>query len=103
MKYIIKLLLPLLLIICLADMPYGYYIFTRIIMTITAAAFAYNYFNENKKEIAYFWGAIAIIFQPFYKIPLGRELWMGVDLIMAIILIVKIYKDYNNSRKENIK
>ena len=72
-------------------------------MTITAAAFAYNYFNENKKEIAYFWGSIAILFQPLYKIPLGRELWKGVDLIIAIILIIKIYKDYNNTKKENIK
>lgn len=99
MKYLIKLLLPLLLIFCLADMPYGYYIFTRIIMTITAALLAYNYFDQNKKEIAYFWGAIAIMFQPIYKIPLGRELWKGVDIIIAIILIIRIYKEYNNTKK----
>lgn len=100
MKYLIKLLLPALLLLCLVNMPYGYYVFIRIIMSIAAAIISYNYFEQNKNEIAYFWGGIVILFQPLYKIPLGKDLWKIVDLIIAIILIIRIYKDYNKSKRE---
>jgi hypothetical protein len=36
---------------------------------------------------------LAILFQPFFKIALGRELWNVVDVVVAIGLIVSIFKN----------
>lgn len=37
------------------------------------------------------YGALAILFQPFFKIALGRELWNIVDVIVEIGLILSIW------------
>lgn len=90
MQTILKLLLALLLLLCLADMPYGYYQFVRFVACI---AFGYFAFGEQKKQTkwALFYIAMAILFQPFIKISLGRVLWNVVDVIVAIVLIGSIF------------
>ena len=80
------------LLICLFDMPYGYYQFVRFIALIGFGLLSF-YAKENKKDkemVVY--GALAILFQPFFKISLGRELWNIVDVIVAVGLIINIYK-----------
>ena len=95
MLAVLKILLSLLLLLCLADMPYGYYQFVRFVACI---AFGYFAFGEQEKQTkwALFYIGLAILFQPFIKISLGRMLWNVVDVIVAILLIGSIFV----SRKE---
>ena len=90
MKNTIKVFLSILLILCLLDLPYGYYQFVRIAATI---GFAYLAFAEdkskNRKEFFVFI-ALAILFQPFIKIALGRFVWNIVDILVACGLILSI-------------
>ena len=86
----IKLLLSLLLLLCLADMPYGYFQFVRFISSILLAYFAYVEREKNTKWMV-FYIAMAILFQPFLKISLGRELWNVVDVIVAFILVITVF------------
>ena len=90
MKAVLKILLSLLLLLCLADMPYGYYQFVRFVACI---AFGYFAFGEQEKQTkwALFYIGLAILFQPFIKISLGRVLWNVVDVIVAIVLIGSIF------------
>ncbi len=90
MQTILKLLLSLLLFLCLADMPYWYYQFVRFVACI---AFGYFAFGEQEKQTkwALFYIALAILFQPFIKISLGRVLWNVVDVVVAIVLIGSIF------------
>ncbi len=94
MQTILKLLLALLLLLCLADMPYGYYQFVRFIACIS---FGYFAFGEQKKQTKWslFYIALAILFQPFIKISLGRVLWYVVDVVVAIVLIGSIFVSRN--------
>ena len=87
---IFKLLLALLLLLCLADMPYGYYQFVRFVACI---AFGYFAFGEQEKQTKWvvFYITMAILFQPFIKISLGRVLWNVVDVVVAIVLIGSIF------------
>ena len=39
------------------------------------------------------YGALALLFQPFFKIALGRELWNIVDVIVGIGLIISLFVD----------
>lgn len=97
MQTILKLLLALLLLLCLADMPYGYYQFVRFVACI---AFGYFAFGEQEKQTkwALFYIALAILFQPFIKISLGRVLWNVVDVIVAVILLYSIVLNKKSKR-----
>ena len=86
MKYL-SFFLAILLFLCLADMPYGYYQFVRF---AAAAFFVYAAYNENetgRKELVIVFIVLAILFQPFFKITLGRTLWNIVDVIIGLGLL----------------
>ena len=89
MNYL-KIVLAALLLLCLADMPYGFYILTRYIATVTFVYMAYSYYQKNKNELAFAAGALAILFQPFIKFALGKFVWNVVDVVIAIALIILV-------------
>lgn len=70
-------------------MPYGYYQFIRLIGGLGFGYLAYEAFNK-KSKLAYLYLLLALLFQPFIKISLGRELWNMVDVIVGIGLLLSI-------------
>jgi hypothetical protein len=90
---LIKVVLAILLILCLAPMPYGYYQFVRFAALIGFAVLAYQANEEGKQTEMVIYGALALLFQPFIKIALGRELWNIVDVIVGVGLIVSILNE----------
>lgn len=91
----IKIILAIALLICLAPMPYGYYTLIRYVVTIVFGLMAYNYFERKRKELYVICLVIALLFQPFMKLPLGREIWNVVDIIVAAFLIFLSLKERN--------
>lgn len=91
MDKIIKIVLAVLLFLCLAKMPYGYYQFVRFAGLIGFAILAYQANQQNKQTEMIVYGALALLFQPLFKIALGRELWNIVDVIVGIGLTVSIF------------
>ena len=94
----LKLLLAALLLLCLAPMPYGYYQFIRLASMIAFAFMAYQYYEKKQETLVVTFVALAILFQPFYKIVLGRTMWNVVDVVVAVGLMVLWYKE----RKERL-
>ena len=93
MNYL-KLLLAVLLLLCLAPMPYGYYQLVRIVAMIAFAVMAYQYYEKENVPLAITFGGLALLFQPFIKVALGRTLWNIVDVIVAVVIIVLVALDY---------
>lgn len=93
------LVLALLLLICLAPMPYGYFQIVRLISTIVFGKMAYTYYREKNEKMAYVCGAIALLFQPFYKIVLGRVVWNIIDVVVAIGLIILFLAEQKHLKK----
>lgn len=91
MDKIIKIGLAILLFLCLADMPYGYYQFVRFIGLVGFAILAYQANQQNNQTVAIIYGALALLFQPFFKISLGRELWNVIDVVVGLGLLVSIF------------
>ncbi len=92
MSNILKIVLAVLLLICLAKMPYGYYEFVRFISMVVFGYLAFQA-SENGNQIEMIiYGSLALIFQPFFKIALGRELWNIVDVIVGVGLIITVFK-----------
>ena len=57
----------------------------------------FKYYEEKKNELAITFGALALLFQPFVKVALGRTMWNVMDVVVAIGLIVLYYKERNQS------
>ena len=87
MPLILNLLLAVLLLLCLADMPYGYYTLVRYVSAFVFAYYAYVCFKAERVGLAFTFGALALLFQPFYKIVLGRTVWNVVDVVVAAGLL----------------
>lgn len=83
----IKIVLSVLFFLCLLDMPYGFYQFVRFVALIGFVILAYNANEQNQKTEMIIYGGLALLFQPFFKIALGREMWNIVDVIVGIGLI----------------
>ena len=86
MKYL-YLALAALLLLCLLHMPYGFYTLIRFVAMIGFGVIAVKFFNEEKVPLAVAAGALALLFQPFFKIHLGRMVWNVVDVVVALLLI----------------
>ena len=100
MDKLIKIGLAILLLLCLADMPYGYFQFVRFTCLLGFAILAYQANHKNKQTEVIIYVVLALLFQPFIKISLGRTLWNIVDVIVAIGLILT---SINSNNKENEK
>jgi hypothetical protein len=94
MERTIKILLAILFFLCLADMPYGFYQFVRFVGLIGFAILAYQANEQDRKTEMIIYGGLALLFQPFFKIALGREIWNIVDVIVGVGLLVSIFVKY---------
>ena len=90
---IIKIILAILLFLCLLNMPYGYYQFVRFASMIGFAYLAYSANEQNYKNEVFIYISLAILFQPFIKIALGRIIWNIVDLIVGIGLLLSLFRN----------
>ena len=84
----IKIILAALLLLCLLNMPYGYFQFVRFSAMI---GFAYLAYSASKKNEMLIYIGLAILFQPFFKIAMGRTIWNILDLIVAIGLLTSFF------------
>lgn len=76
------------LFIAIANLPYGYYQFLRIFICGVSAYGAYYSFDNKRLGWAWVMGIIAVVFNPFLKIHLEKEIWQFVDLISGILFCV---------------
>lgn len=88
---IIKITLSTLLFLCLFDMPYGFYQLVRFAALVGFGVLAYQAHEKNNQTAMVTYAALALLFQPLFKIALGRELWNIVDVVVGLGLLVSIF------------
>lgn len=86
----LKIVLSALLFVCLFDMPYGYYQLVRFTALVGFGYLAYQANRQRKENEMFIYGGLGLLFQPFLKIPLGRELWNIVDVVVGIGLLISM-------------
>jgi len=99
MERIVKIILALLMFICLANMPYGYYQFVRFAGLIGFAILAYQANQHGRQTETIIYGGLALLFQPFFKIALGRQMWNIVDVVVGIGLLISIFMKPKESQR----
>lgn len=94
----IRLILALLLFLCLLEMPYGYYQLVRFLSFSCFSCFAYQAHQNNKINEGIIFIILALLFQPFFKIALGKDIWNFVDIIVGLGLIASVF--YKSNKKD---
>jgi hypothetical protein len=97
------LFLAAMMLLCLAPMPYGYFQLVRFVAMIVFGLMAYHYYQNQKMVATWVFGALALLFQPIYKIALGRVVWNVVDVIVALLLIALFVMEWRKSNKDYVK
>ena len=98
MKYL-GLFLSFVLLLCLAPMPYGYFTLVRFLTMVGFGYMAFQCFKQRKEVLTWTFVTLALLFQPFAKIGLGRTVWNIVDVIVAIGLIVIFFIERKDGKK----
>ena len=88
----LKLGLAILFLVCLFNMPYGYYQLVRFLGMVGFAVLAYQNYQKNQTWFV-IWLASALLINPFIKVSLGRSLWNVADVVWAILLVWSIFED----------
>ena len=98
MKYL-PLYLAGVLLLCLAPMPYGYFTLVRFLSMIVFGIYAYKYYLAKKNVQMWIFITLALLFQPFAKVGLGRTVWNIVDVIVAVGLVVLFVIEWKGGKK----
>ena len=97
---LLKIGLAILFLICLLDMPYGYYQLIRFLGMVLFLVFAYHSNRNRNNTFAVIWLSSALLINPFIKIALGRTIWNIVDIFWAVFLFISIWADNKILNKE---
>ena len=55
--------------------------------------FPYNFNQQKNNTLAITFSALALLFQPFLKITLGRTVWNVVDVVLALFLLFLFFRN----------
>lgn len=81
-------------------MPYGYYQLVRFLSLVGFAYLAYTASQRKAGKLTFLYIALAVLFQPFFKVALGRTVWNIVDAAVALFLILSLFKGQNIAEQE---
>ena len=87
----IKIVLAILFFLCLVDMPYGFYQFVRFSGLIGFAILAYQANQQDRQNEMIIYGGLGLLFQPFFKVALGRQIWNIIDVVLGLGLLASIF------------
>lgn len=76
-----------LLLLALAPMPFGYYTFLRLVVTIIAFVTAFSFYKEGGVVWAWIFALLGILFNPLIQVHLSRDIWMILDLLAAGLML----------------
>ena len=93
----IRIALTILLSLCLLKMPYGFYQFVRYVASAIFILLALDKTKNNITRSVFI--ALAVLFQPFFKIAIGRTIWNVVDVVVAAALLFSVIVLYVGRQK----
>ena len=92
-KSYIKIITPILFLICLLKMTYGYFQFIRFLGMAVFIWIAFINSHKSDKTFFIIWVLSALLINPFIKVALGRTMWNIVDVVWAVIMVASIWSD----------
>ena len=82
------LLVALLIIAMLPIKCYGFYILLKFFVCALFGYRSVEFFNRNQSGMAWLYGAIALLYNPIIRFPLGRPTWTLINIATIIIVAI---------------
>lgn len=95
---ILKVIIAAALLLCQLPFPYGYYSLVRFGAMACFGVLAYQSYQQKQEGWTVAYASLAILFQPFFKIALGRGIWNAVDVGVACLLLWTLWKEWNKKK-----
>lgn len=80
------------LFLAILPLPYGYYTLLRLVVCGTAVYLTWFAKTINKQGWMWAMGFIALLFNPLIPIHLDKTSWVFIDLVVAIIFSITLFK-----------
>jgi hypothetical protein len=80
-------------------MPYGYYELVRFISLIGFGYLSFISYKKGNQNEMIVYVSLALLFQPYIKVALGKDIWNIIDVIVSIVLIFSIFKNRQLNNK----
>lgn len=80
--------------IALFELPYGYYQFLRILVTGCCIWIAAWHNAKSNTPAMLLFGALAILFNPLFKVHMSRDLHEIFNILTTICLLGSLYIDH---------
>ncbi len=90
--FVIRIVAILMLFWALDRHQTGYFTILRFLVTITAAWSLWVALSIEKMYWVWIMGGAAILFNPVIPIYLNRDTWAIIDILMAIIFVISLFK-----------
>jgi len=81
----------ILLFRALSRHPYGYYTLLRWVVCATAAYTAYVSAAVNRIPWAWFFGLVALLFNPLIPVRIDRATWAYLDVTVGVVFLVSLF------------
>ena len=89
-------------LMAIADLPYVYYQFLRMAITIIAGINAVSVAQRENKTLLIAFFAVAILFNPLIPIYLDKETWTSIDLLIGLFFgAIAFIKTIDNNEKNS--
>jgi hypothetical protein len=88
------------LLLAFAPMPYGYYMLLRVVVCGFFVLLALRLQTEERRTHMVIAVLFAVLFNPFAKISLGRDLWAIADIVAALTTALYLRQLRNHPQKQ---
>ena len=78
------------LLVALADCPYGYYRLLRVVVCAAAVFVTVLGVAWKRYWASWLFGIVAVLFNPLAPIHLTREIWRPTDIIVSALFLLSI-------------
>jgi len=68
--------------------PYGYFVFLRIVVCFVAFAYVPLFVGQQRYNLVYVFGFIALLYNPIFPVHLTREKWLVLDAATIVAFVV---------------
>ncbi len=72
-------------LIAIADLPYGFYILLRWVVTAAAVAAAFKFIEPKRPALLFAAIGLALLFNPIVRVHFDKEVWRVLDFIAAVV------------------
>lgn len=88
---VLSIIAGAMLLLAIPDIwPYGYFQILRWVVAIVAGFNAYIAYKIDKKSWLWIMVATAILFNPITPIHLTKEVWIVIDIIVAVLFFASL-------------